>query len=103
MHEVRHAPVPELQEYGAQLVDGPGVQAFVASHFGMRQLFIPTHVLGPHAVLSGYLVQPPAAVPSHFPSVPQVETGWMGQRWRGSSVPAGTGMHVPGLLPTLHE
>jgi hypothetical protein len=98
---VRQLPVAALQVKGMQGVEGPFVQEFVASHFGMRQLVIPTHVLAPQTVPSGYLVQPPR--PSHSPLVPQVDTGWVAQRSRGSSAPAGTGRQVPGMLATLHE
>jgi hypothetical protein len=37
--------------------------------------------------------QPPA--PSHFPSVPQVDAGWVAHMFRGSSSPFGTGRHEP--------
>ena len=37
--------------------------------------------------------QPPA--PSHFPSVPQVDAGWVAHMFRVSSAPADTGRHDP--------
>ena len=37
--------------------------------------------------------QPPA--PSHFPSVPQVDAGWVAHVFRGSSSPFATGRHEP--------
>jgi len=75
---------------------------FVASHLVVFTFIGPAHWTM-HTVPTGYLVHPPA--PSQSPLVPQVEAGWVGQRSRGSSPPAGTGWQVPGPEPVarLHE
>jgi hypothetical protein len=52
-----------------------------------------------HAVPSGYFWQPPA--PSQRPFVPQAAARLSAQTPFGSTVPAATGAHVPGLPVTL--
>ncbi len=62
----------------------------------------PVHAATLHAAPAGWRRQPP--LPSHVPSKPHVEAGWLAHS--AVAVPAGTGAHVPsmpGKLQAWHK
>jgi len=100
-HEVRHAPVAVSHLYGAQGTAVSSLHAPVPLQVCIRVFACPMHMGGPQLVPAGCQVQPP--LPSHRPSVPQVDGAWVGQTSRGSSPPAGTFRQVPAAPAWLHE
>ena len=82
-----------LQANGTQEIASGATQVPVALQFasGVNLLF--SQCSPAHTVPGRCRRQPPA--PSHLPSVPQVDAGWVAQLVRGSSPPFATGVHVP--------
>jgi hypothetical protein len=98
-HEVRHAPaVP--QEYGLHPCCVPGMHVPVPLQRPGRVAVTPVQAGDTHCVPEAYCRQ--AALPSHMPSLPQVDAPWSAH-WPSGSAPSGTLVQVPMLPGTAHD
>jgi len=82
-----------LQAYGTHAMALGATQLPVALQVDSGVYMLLAQRSGAQTVPGRCRRQPPA--PSHFPSVPQVDAGWVAHMLRGSSSPAVTGRHVP--------
>jgi hypothetical protein len=90
-----------LHANGTHEIASGATQLPVALHVDSGVYVLFSQRSGAQTVPGRWRRQPPA--PSHFPSVPQVEAGWVGHMLRMSSPPLATSMQVPRADASAHE